>query len=83
MQLFHKKIHQQVPLDAKGKVIRCQVSTTTHTAAGRDQRQSGLIQPPPGPDRVKKAEKDENCKYYQQTENNTKECVHDMYLVRL
>ena len=42
-----KKFHQQVPLDAKGKVIRCQVSTTTHTAAGRDQRRSGLIQPPP------------------------------------
>ena len=48
-----KKFHQKVPLDAKRKVKRCQVSTTTHTAAGRDQRQSGLIQPPPRSDRVK------------------------------
>ena len=42
-----KKFHQKVPLDAKRKVKRCQVSTTTHTAAGRDQRRSGLIRPPP------------------------------------
>ena len=53
---FTKKFHQQVPLDAKRKVKRCQVSTTTHTAAGRDQRRSGLIQPPPRSDRVKNSQ---------------------------
>ena len=37
----------QRTLDANGKVIRYQVSTTTHTAAGRDQRRSRLIQHPP------------------------------------
>ena len=48
-----KKFHQQVPLDAKRKVIRCQIFTTTHTATGSYQRWRGLIQPPPGTDRVK------------------------------
>ena len=47
-----KKFHQQVPLDAKRKVIRCQIFTTTHTATGSYQRWRGLIQPPPGTDRV-------------------------------
>ena len=50
---FQKKMHHKVLLDAKRKVMWYQVSTTTHTAAGRDQRRSGLIQPPPRSDRVK------------------------------
>ena len=40
-------------LDAKGKVMTCQVSTPTHLATGRDQKLSGHNQPLPGPDRVK------------------------------
>ena len=41
-----------MPLDAKRNVMKYQVSTTTHTATGRDQSFVGLIQPPPGPEKV-------------------------------
>ena len=51
---FSKKMHQQVLLDAKRKVMKCQVSNTTHLAMGRDQKLSGHNLPPPSrSDRVK------------------------------
>ena len=50
---FQKKLHQQELLDAKRKVMMCQVSTTTHLAMGRDQKLSGHNLPPPRSDRVK------------------------------
>ena len=43
---YAKKIHQQMPLDAKRKVMKYQVCTSTHTATGRDQKANGMIHPP-------------------------------------
>ena len=51
---YAKQIHQQMPLDAKRKVMKYQVCTSTHTATGRDQKAVGMIQPPPGPQKVNK-----------------------------
>ena len=32
--------YSKIPLEAKGKTMTCQVSTTTYLATGRDQKQS-------------------------------------------
>ena len=53
VELLCKKNHQQVPLDAKRKVMKYQVCTSTHTATGWDQKAVGMIQPAPGPEKVK------------------------------